>query len=152
MQQKLQTRAFERVAGMLHPGEQPLAAARAMVGGFSSGRFSAVLNNAMAMELGGALGASLLSTRKQFIVVTNYRLIFMPQTILGGPGKKILGEVPRAYAALAEVKMGYVSLVRIAFGGQGDGIALTFPRTDKKNAAALAAVLSGATTGADLVA
>jgi len=30
--------------------------------------------------------------------------------------------------------MGTVSLVRLAFGQTGDGVALTFPRVDKKNA------------------
>jgi hypothetical protein len=40
--------------------------------------------------------------------------------------------------------MGVVSLVRIAFGGAGDGVALTFPRVDKKNAASLAAALQQA--------
>jgi hypothetical protein len=42
MQQKLQTRAFERVAPVLAPGEEPIAATRASVGKFSSSRIGAV--------------------------------------------------------------------------------------------------------------
>jgi hypothetical protein len=41
---------------------------------------------------------------------------------------------------LAEVKMGVVSLLRLAFAA-GEGVSLTFPRVDRKNAEALAAAL-----------
>ena len=142
MNEKLQTRAFERVTPMLHPGEAPIVATRAQVGSFSSGRLGATVRSGLALQ-GGALGAGLMAKRQQFVVVTNYRLIFLTQTFMGGPGGKVLGEVPRQHAALAEVKMGLVSLVRIAFGNAGDGVALTFPRVDKKNAEVLARALGG---------
>ena len=142
MQQKLQTRAFEQVTPILQPGEQPVVATRAMVGKFSSGRVGTVVSQAIRLEGGGALlGAALASTRKQFVVLTNRRLIFLPQTFLGGPGKKVLGEVPREQVSLAEAKMGVVSLLRLAFGTPGDGVALTFPLVDKKNAESLAEAL-----------
>ena len=142
MQQKLQTRAFEQVAPILQPGERPVVATRAMVGKFSSGRVGTVVSQALIVESGGALlGAVLTSSRKQFVVLTNRRLIFLSQTLLGGPGKKVLGEVSRAQVSLAEAKMGLVSLLRIAFGAAGDGISLTFPRVDKKNAESLAQAL-----------
>ncbi|WP_410810276.1 hypothetical protein [Micromonospora sp. 067-2] len=142
MQQKLQTRAFEQVAPILQPGEEPVAATRAMVGKFSSSRVGTVVSQAIRLEVGGALlGAVLASTRKQFVVLTDRRLIFLTQTFLGGPGKKVLGEVSREQVSLAEAKMGVVSLLRVAFGAQGDGVALTFPRVDKKNAEALADAL-----------
>lgn len=145
MQQKLQTRAFENVTPILQDGEQPIVAARALVGKFSSGRLGAVASQALIMEGGGALGAALVKTRKkQFVVLTNRRLIFLPQTFMGGPGKKVLGEVPREQVSLAETKMGVVSLLRLAFGTAGDGVALTFPRVDKKNAEAFAAALEQA--------
>lgn len=145
MQQKLQTRAFEQVTPILQPGEQPVAAARAIVGKFSSGRLGAVASQTLAQQ-GGALGAALPSTKKQFVVLTNRRLIFLAQTFMGGPGKKVLGEVPREQVSLAEAKMGVVSLLRIAFGTPGDGVALTFPRMDKKNAESLASALRQAPT------
>ncbi|GHJ43374.1 hypothetical protein Cs7R123_07160 [Catellatospora sp. TT07R-123] len=141
MQQKLQTRAFERVAPFLQAGEQPVAASRTTVGKYSSGRFGAVVSQAMLVEGVGVVGAALIANRRQFVVVTSHRLIFLSQTFFGGPGKKVLGQVDRADASLAEVKMGIVSLLRIAFGSAGDGVALTFPRVDKKNAEALAAAL-----------
>jgi hypothetical protein len=144
VQQKLQTRAFEQVTPILQPGEQPVAATRAAVGRFSSGRLGAVVSQALILEGGGALGAALASTGKQFVVLTNRRLIFLPQTFLGGPGKKVLGEVPREQVSLAEAKIGVVSLLRLAFGTSGDGVALTFPRVDKKNAESLAAALGQA--------
>jgi hypothetical protein len=145
VQQKLQTRAFEQVAPILQPGEQPITATRAMVGKFSSGRLGAVATQALILEGGGALlGAALAAKRKQFVVLTDRRLIFLSQTFLGGPGKNVTGEVPREHVSLAEVKMGIVSLVRIAFGAPGDGVALTFPRVDKKNAESLAAALQQA--------
>lgn len=141
MQQKLQTRAFEQVTPILQAGEQPVAATRALVGKFSAGRLGTVVGQALIQEGAGALGATLASTRKQFVVLTNRRLIFLSQTFLGGPGKKVVGEVPRAQVSLDEAKMGVVSLLRIAFGTPGDGVALTFPRVDKKNAESLAAAL-----------
>jgi hypothetical protein len=142
MQEKLQNRAFEQVAGLLQPGEQPIVASRAMVGKFGSGRFGAVVKQAVLVEAGGALGAAIASgSSKQFFVLTDSRMIFLSQTFMGGPGKKVLGEVPRAAISVAEVKMGTVSLVRLAFGAAGDGVALTFPRVDKKNAQQLAAAL-----------
>ncbi|MBN1172780.1 MAG: hypothetical protein JXA67_11450 [Micromonosporaceae bacterium] len=141
MQQKLETRAFERVASIMQPGEQPITATRAAVGKFSSTRLGAVVGQAALLEGAGALGAALATTRKQFVVVTDRRLIFLPQTFLGGPGDKVLGEVPRDQVTVAEVKMGMVSLVRLAFGAAGQGVALTFPRTDRKNAEALVAAL-----------
>ncbi|WP_327002549.1 hypothetical protein OHA72_46735 [Dactylosporangium sp. NBC_01737] len=144
MQQKLQTRAFGQVTPILQPGEQPLVATRVMVGKFSAGRLGAVVSQAMIAEGGGLLGAALASTGKQFVVLTNYRMIFLSQTFLGGPGKNVLGEVPRAQLSLAEVKMGIVSLLRLSFGTPGDGVALTFPRVDKKNAEALAEALQQA--------
>jgi hypothetical protein len=73
-------------------------------------------------------------------------MIFLSQTFLGGPGKKVLGEVPREQVSLAEAKTGVVSLLRVAFGAGGDGVALTFPRVDKKNAESLAAALQPAST------
>ncbi|GAB3841804.1 hypothetical protein ACFPIJ_43510 [Dactylosporangium cerinum] len=146
MQQKLQTRAFEQVTPILHPGEQPLVATRAMVGKFSAGRLGAVVSQALVVEGAGMLGAALASTGKQFVVLTTHRMIFLSQTFLGGPGKNVLGEVPRAQLSLAEVKMGIVSLLRLSFGTPGDGVALTFPRVDKKNAESLAAALQQAPT------
>lgn len=144
MQQKLQTRAFERVAHILQASEQPVAATRALVGKFSASRYGAAITQGLVQESAGLLGAALMSNRKQFVVLTDRRLIFLTQTFLGGPGKTILGEVPREQVSLAEVKMGVVSLVRIAFGGPGNGVALTFPRVDKKNAESLAAALGHA--------
>lgn len=144
MQQKLQTKAFERVAPALQPGEQPIAATRAMVGKFTSGRFGAVVKQSLIAEGAGAMGAAISRSSKQFVVLTDRRLIFLGQGIFGGPTAKINGEVPRSIVTLAEVKMGVVSLIRVAFGDQGDGVALTFPRVDKKNAEALASALQGA--------
>lgn len=141
MQEKLQTRAFEQVAPMLQPGERPVAATRALVGKFNSGRIASAAKQSL-KQSGGLVGAALGgSTGKQFLVVTDRRLIFLSQSFMGGPGKKVIGEVPRDQVSLAEVKMGVVSLVRIAFGTEGDGVALTFPRVDKRNAEALAAAL-----------
>ena len=144
MQQKLQTRAFEQVAPILQAGEQPIAATRAMVGKFSSGRLGAVVKQGLILEGAGALGAAIATNKKQFVVLTDRRLIFLTQTFMGGPGKKTVGEVPREQVSLAEVKFGVVTLLRIAFGGEGDGVALTFPRVDKKNAEALASALGHA--------
>jgi hypothetical protein len=141
MQEKLQNRAFDRVASMLRPGERPVTATRTTVGKFSSGRLGSVVGQALTMEAIGAVGAALVSTRRQFVVLTDQRLIFLAQTFLGGPGAKVLGEVPADQVSLAETKMGVVSLLRVAFGAAGDGVALTFPRVDKKNAEALAAAL-----------
>jgi hypothetical protein len=144
VQQKLQTRAFEQVTPILQSGEQTITATRAVVGKLSSGRLGAVASQSLVSgggALGAALGGGLASTKKQFVVLTDRRLIFLSQTFMGGPGKKVLGEVPREQVSLAEAKMGVVSLLRIAFGAEGDGVALTFPRVDKKNAEALAAAL-----------
>jgi hypothetical protein len=140
MKQKLEARAFEQVAPLLQPGEQPVAASRAMVGKFSGSRLGALATQALASQ-GGIVGASLASKGRQFVVVTDRRLIFLSQSFMGGPGKKVTGEVPREQVSVAEVKMGLVSLIRVAFGGEGDGVALTFPRADKKNAEALAEAL-----------
>jgi hypothetical protein len=141
MNQKLETRAFERVAQIMQPGEQPVTASRVVVGKFSSGRLGAVVSQAALLNGGGMVGSALAMDKKQFIVVTNQRVIFLAQTILGGPASKILGEVPRDQVSLAEAKVGFVSLLRLAFGTSGDGVALTFPRSDKKNAEALQAAL-----------
>ncbi|MFG1837151.1 hypothetical protein ACGFH8_01795 [Micromonospora sp. NPDC049175] len=142
MNQKLQTRAFERVAPILQPGERPITATRALVGGFSASRLGTAVTQGLIQAAAGAAGTALARTKKQFIVLTDQRMIFLPQTFLGGPGTGVLGEVPREHIALAEAKIGVVSLLRLAFGGAGDGITLTFPRVDKKNAEALAAALA----------
>jgi hypothetical protein len=116
-----------------------------MVGKFSAGRLGAVVTQGLILDGAGLVGAALSSTKKQFVVLTSHRLIFLPQTFMGGPGKKVLGEVPRQHVALTETKMGIVSLLRIAFGTGGDGVSLTFPRVDKKNAEALAQALQPTT-------
>jgi hypothetical protein len=141
MQLKLQTRTLQRVE--LAPGEEPIVAARAIVSKFSSSRMGAVLSRTVTRQAGG-LGAALTSTRSRYLVLTNRRLVFLAQTFMGGPGRKVIGEVPRDQISLAEAKMGVASLLRIAFGNQGDGVALTFPRVDKKNAEAFAEGLGGA--------
>jgi len=92
-------------------------------------------------EGAGALGAALARQSKQFVVLTDRRMIFLDQTFMGGPGKKVLGEVSRDHLTVAEAKLGVVSLIRLAFGAPGDGVALTFPTVDKKNAVALATAL-----------
>jgi hypothetical protein len=140
MNKKLEAKAFDRVKPLFQPGEEPLTATRAQVGKFASGRLSAVVRATAAAE-GGLVGGALMANRNQFVVLTNRRLIFLNTTFMGGPGKKVLGEVPAGQFSLAEAKMGLVSLVRIAFAAEGDGVALTFPRVDKKNAEALAAAL-----------
>ena len=94
---------------------------------------------------GGVLGAAAAANRNQYAVLTTHRMIFLTQGLLGGPGKKVLGEVPRQLVSLAEAQIGFMSLLRISFGTAGDGISLTFPRADKKNAEQLAAALQGAT-------
>jgi hypothetical protein len=141
VRQKLQTRAFAVVAPILQAGEQPVVAARAMVGAFSASRFGTVFTHGVALAGGGSATASTLAdTEKQFVVVTNRRVIFLPQTYLGGPGRKILGALPRTHVSLAEATMGFVSLLRLAFA-DGGGLSLTFPRQDKKNAESLAAAM-----------
>ncbi|MGX6603133.1 hypothetical protein ACWKSP_13475 [Micromonosporaceae bacterium Da 78-11] len=141
MQQKLQTRAFERVAEVLQTGEQPLVAVRAMVGSFTAGRFGTVATHGIVLAGAGTVGAAMAaSAGKQFVVLTDRRFIFLTQTFLGGPGKKILGALPRTDVALVEVTWGMVSLLRLAFA-QGDGLSLTFPRSDRKNAESLAAAM-----------
>lgn len=141
MNEKLQTRAFEQVAPLLQAGERPVVATRAMVGKFGSGRLGTIVSQGLIMEGVGLVGAAIATTRKQFVVLTTHRLIFLTQTFLGGPGARVLGEVPRQQVSLAEAKFATVSLVRIGFGAPGDGVALTFPRIDKKNAESLAAAL-----------
>ncbi len=142
MQEKLQTRAFGRVESILQPGEQPITATRVTVGKFASGRFGSAVTQALVMEGFGGMGsAALLSARRQFVVLTNQRMIFLSQTFMGGPGSTVLGSVPSDQVSLTESKIGVVSLLRIAFGTSGDGVALTFPRVDKRNAEALAAAL-----------
>ena len=146
MRQALQTRAFERVASVLEAGEQPVVAARAMVGGFSTGRFATAVKQGTALSGHGSAGAEIRAAQsKQFVVLTDRRVIFLPQTFLGGPGKKILGELPRAQVSLAEADMGFMSVLRLALA-EGDGLSLTFPKQDKKNAEALAAALQQAPT------
>jgi len=144
VQQKLQTRAFEQVAPILQPGEQPIAATRAAVGNFSTGRLRTAIGEGLIVQGAGVLGSALASTAKLFVVLTNRRLIFLSQTFMGGPGKNVLAEVAREHIALAEAKIGVVSQLRIAFGTSGDGVSLTFPLIDKKNAGALAAALGQA--------
>jgi len=91
---------------------------------------------------GGAVASQVLSaSKKQFIVVTDRRVMFLPQTFLGGPGKNVIGELPRAEVTLAEAKIGMVSVLRLAFA-QGEGVSLTFPLADKRNAQELADALS----------
>ncbi|MGK5685102.1 hypothetical protein [Actinoplanes sp. URMC 104] len=143
VQQKLEARAFEYVASYLQAGEQPVAAARAVVGKFSASRLGTVVKQGIALEAGGALAAALTKNRKQFVVVTDRRVLFLPQTFLGGPGRNLLGEVPRDQVTLAEKKLGLVSLLRLGFAA-GDGVSLTFPRVDRRNAESLAAALEQA--------
>ncbi|MFG2051467.1 hypothetical protein ACGFIW_29045 [Micromonospora sp. NPDC048935] len=121
----------------MRQGERPITATRAMVGRFSAGRLGTVVSQGLIQAAAGATGAALARTKKQFLVLTDQRLIFLPQTFFGGPGTGVLGEVPREHVTLAEAKIGIVSLLRVAFGGAGDGVTLTFPRVDKKSAAAL---------------
>ncbi|GAA0234212.1 hypothetical protein [Cryptosporangium japonicum] len=142
MREALQTKAFQIVAPVLQPGEQPVAAVRTNVGKFTDSRAGTVLKKGLVMEGVGGVGAAVLMARKeQFVVLTDRRLIFLQQTMLGGPGKKVLGEVPRHHVSLVEAQIGLFTLLRLAFGNQGDGVALTFPRQDKRNAVALAEAL-----------
>lgn len=143
MRDKLQTRAFERVALILQAGEQPVVAVRAMVGAFSSGRLGVIARHGAALAGAGSMP---VEDEKQFVVLTDRRVIFLPQTFLGGPGKRVLGELPRAQVSLAEAKTGFVTVLRLAFA-QGGGLSLTFPRQDRKNAEALAAALRQLPTG-----
>jgi hypothetical protein len=145
VQQKLQTRAFEHVAPILHAGERPLVATRAVVGAFSASRLGTVVAQGIVLGGAGSAAAAILATsKKQFVVLTDRRVIFLSQTFLGGPGKQVVGELPREQVMLAEATLGLVSVLRLAFA-QGDGVSLTFPRVDKKNADALAQALQRAT-------
>jgi hypothetical protein len=145
VQQKLQTRAFEHVAPILRPGEQPLVATRAVVGEFGASRLGTVVAQGVVLGGAGSAAASIIATsKKQFVVVTDQRVIFLGQTFMGGPAKQVIGELLREHVALAEAKMGIVSVLRLAFA-QGGGVSLTFPRVDKKNAESLAQAMQRAT-------
>ncbi|WP_127505501.1 hypothetical protein [Actinoplanes solisilvae] len=141
MRDKVQTKAFEQVASMLQPGEQPVAGTRAVVGKFGASRLGTAVKQGIAIDAGGALAALLVKNSKQFVVVTTDRLIFLSQTFMGGAGKTVLGEISRDQVTLAEAKIGVMSVLRLAFGDEGEGISLTFPAVDKRNAEALAAAL-----------
>jgi len=131
------------VAPLLQPDERPITATRALAGSFTASRLGTTVAQGLKTQAGAALVGAVLtsSTSKQFIVVTTDRLIFLPQTFLGGPATEVLGEIPRDKVTLVEAKIGVVSLLRIGFGDGGDGLSLTFPRIDKKNAQALADAL-----------
>jgi len=144
VQEKLQTRAFGIVAASLQEGEQPIVAARAVVGKFGASRIGTLARQSAVVVGVGAVGAAVAATGgKQFVVVTDRRVIFLNQTFMGGPGQKVIGEISRDQVSLAEAKFGTMSLLRLAFT-EGDGVSLTFPRIDKKNAEQLAAVLTPA--------
>jgi hypothetical protein len=144
MQEKLQTRAFGIVAASLQDGEQPLAAARAMVGKFGASRIGTLARQSAVVVAVGAAGAAVTATGgKQFVVVTDRRVIFLNQTFMGGPGQKVIGQLARHQVSLAEAKFGTISVLRLAFA-DGEGVSLTFPRIDKKNAEQLVAALTPA--------
>ncbi|GAA0576608.1 hypothetical protein GCM10010172_71750 [Paractinoplanes ferrugineus] len=143
MREIVQTRAFETLAARLQQGETPIVGTRALVGKLTVGRLTPVLREGFLLGTGGIVAADLIAQhRKQFVVLTDLRLLFLTQTFMGGAGDEILGAVPRETVTLAEVKLGFVSLVRLAFGTGGDGVSLTFPRVDKANARALADALA----------
>lgn len=86
MQLKLQTRAFERVAPILEPGEQPLVATRAVVGAFSASRLGTVAAHGIVLGGGGTVAAAMIATSgKQFVVLTDQRIIFLSQTFMAAP-------------------------------------------------------------------
>ncbi|MCU7726507.1 hypothetical protein ODJ79_22480 [Actinoplanes sp. KI2] len=144
MQEKLQTRAFGIVAASLPEGERPLVAARALVGKFGASRIGTLARNSAVAVTAGAAGVAVASAGgKQFVVVTDRRVIFLNQTFMGGPGRTVIGALARDQVSLAEAKFGTISVLRLAFDG-GEGVSLTFPRIDKKNAEQLAAALTPA--------
>jgi len=71
------------------------------------------------------------------------RITDRPEALAAGPGKQILGELPRAQVSLAEADLGFMSVLRLALA-DGDGLSLTFPKQDKNAAEALAAALPAA--------
>jgi hypothetical protein len=111
-----------------------------MVGKFSSGRLAALAAGTFAAS-GGALGAAFATNRPQFVVLTNRRLVFLAQTMMGGPAKKVVGEVPVGQFTLAEFQPGGMPVVRIAFVAAGDGVALTFGALYKSEAHGLVTAL-----------
>ena len=142
MNSKLQDRAFGLVADRLQPGEEPQVAVRALVGKLDASRFGTVVRRGAVAGLAGAAGAAVdaavTAGGKQFVVVTDQRVFFLSQTFLGGPGKKVIGVMPRDEVTLADTKFGTVSVVRLAFVS-GGGISLTFPRIDQAAAKQIAA-------------
>jgi len=141
VREALQTRAFERVAPALAAGERPVVATRVLVGRFGASRIGTVASRALVAEGAGALGALLANSGKRFAVLTDRRLILLAQTFMGGPGARVVAEIPVDQVTLVEAKLGIVSVLRLAIGSPDDGVSFTFPRVDKKNAEALAQAL-----------
>jgi hypothetical protein len=136
MQQKVPA----TIAAHLAEGEQMITGTRALAGAFDASRLGTIAVASLKNQ--GLVGHALSRSKKQFVVVTDRRVLFLNQTFLnGGPGKNLLAELPRAEVTLAEAKLGTVSILRLAFGADGDGISLTFPLVDKKKATALAEAL-----------
>jgi hypothetical protein len=137
----LRDKAFAAVAGHLRPGEQPRAAARAVVGELDASRLGTAVTRGVVPGLSGAVADVVLNTTgKQVVVVTDRSLLFLTQTFWGGPGDRLLGSIPRTQVSLAGSRFGAVSILRLAFA-PGGGVSLTFPRIDRASAEALAAEL-----------
>jgi hypothetical protein len=139
--QRLQAKAFAAVATYLSAAEQPRVAARAMVGLLHASRFGTAVSRGLVPGVSDAVtDAALNSIGRQVVVVTDLRVLFLPQNFWGGPSAELLTIVPRELLTLAGSKFGFVSILRLVFAS-GGGVSLTFPRIDKRSAMSLAAEL-----------
>jgi hypothetical protein len=124
---EIKQRVVDVATPFLQGGERVEVASQVMVGTAPVKTMAAVAV-ATAVVSGGTMTA-LFVTRKQFIVLTDRRLLFFQMNqATARPMPKLLGELPRAALSVGEVQKGILTRAFIlTVAGQKRAVKLRFP-------------------------
>lgn len=123
---KIKQRVVEVATPFLQAGERVEVASQVMVGTVPVGAMAAVAV-ATAVVSGGAMTAVFV-TAKQFIVLTDRRLLFFEMNqYTARPMPKLLGELPRAALSAGAVKGRMTRAFVLTIAGQKRALKLRFP-------------------------
>lgn len=136
MRQKLHDALITTATPLLNPGEVPAATGRARVGQISLARNAALAAASMLLS-GGTMGMYAVNNA-YYVLLTSERLLLLePHWITSRPTAKVVGDIPRPFLSVADVKRGVMTSVTLSIGGEGKGLLLKYPTLDKEGAESL---------------
>ncbi|GGM33174.1 hypothetical protein GCM10011608_17080 [Micromonospora sonchi] len=139
--EKARQRLIDTASPLLQEGERVEVASVAIVGSVSTK--NQVVSGVATAVLSGGLFTAFSVALKQYVLLTDRRLLFFEMNQLTGrPTQNVLGELPRSVLRASDVHGRLTRVVVLTADGEATNLKLRFPWPARHDAEALAAALA----------